>query len=129
EVARLVREAEQTAVTLIRTHQRDLDRLSDLLVEKETVDGGEVYQLLGLAVPEHQPEGQAIAPGRAAASVAPAAGAHTGAHGAGTHGASTHGASTHGASTHVAETHSASATPNSSRAAIPPDQPPPDELG
>ena len=69
EVSRLVREAEQTAVTLIRTHQRDLDRLADLLVEKETVDGAEVYRLLGLAVPEHQPEGQAIAPGRAAAAL------------------------------------------------------------
>jgi cell division protease FtsH len=120
EVARLVREAEQTAITLIRTHQHDLDRLSDLLVEKETVDGGEVYQLLGLAVPEHQPEGQAIAPGRAAATVATAAGAHTaGAHPGGPQGASTHGA----------ETHSASATPNSSRAATPPDQPPTDGPG
>ena len=59
-----------TAVTLIRTHQGDLDRLADLLVEKETVDGAEVYRLLGLAVPEHQPEGQAIAPGRAAAPAA-----------------------------------------------------------
>ncbi|MGH3125002.1 MAG: ATP-dependent zinc metalloprotease FtsH, partial [Streptosporangiaceae bacterium] len=84
EVSRLVREAEQTAVTLIRTHQRDLGRLADLLVEKETVDGGEVYQLLGLAVPEHQPEGLAIAPGRAAAAAAP--------------GGSTHGAGTHSAS-------------------------------
>ena len=70
EVSRLVREAEQTAVTLIRTHQRDLERLADLLVEKETVDGAEVYRLLGLAVPERQPEGQAIAPGRAAAAAA-----------------------------------------------------------
>jgi cell division protease FtsH len=130
EVARLVREAEQTAITLIRTHQHDLDRLSDLLVEKETVDGGEVYQLLGLAVPEHQPEGQAIAPGRAAATVATAAGAHTaGAHTAGAHTAGAHPGGPQGASTHGAETHSASATPNSSRAATPPDQPPTDGPG
>jgi cell division protease FtsH len=67
EVARLLREAEQRAVTLIRTHQGDLDRLSDLLVDQETVDGEEVYRLLGLPVPEHVPEGQEIAPGRAAA--------------------------------------------------------------
>ena len=67
EVSRLLREAEQTAVTLIRSHADDLDRLADLLVEKETVDGNEVYRLLGLPVPEHQSEGQAIAPGRAAA--------------------------------------------------------------
>ena len=50
----------------------DLERLADLLVEKETVDGDEVYRLLGLPVPEHQSEAQAIAPGRAAA--------HSGAH-------------------------------------------------
>ena len=62
EVSRLLREAEQTAVTLIRTHADDLERLADLLVEKETVDGDEVYRLLGLPVPEHQSEGQAIAP-------------------------------------------------------------------
>ena len=66
EVSRLLREAEERAVTLIRTHQGDLDRLADLLVERETVDGDEVYRLLGLAVPAHQPEGQEIAPGRAA---------------------------------------------------------------
>ena len=74
EVSRLVREAEQNAVSLIRAHQRDLDRLADLLVEKETVDGDEVYRLLGLAVPEHQPAGREIAPGRAAAT-APGPGA------------------------------------------------------
>jgi cell division protease FtsH len=67
EVSRLVREAEQRAVTLIRTHQGDLDRLSALLVERETVDGDEVYRLLGLPVPEHVPDGLEIAPGRAAA--------------------------------------------------------------
>jgi cell division protease FtsH len=72
EVSRLLREAEQRAVTLIRTHQGDLTRLSDLLVERETVDGDEVYRLLGLPVPEHQLEGQEIAPGRAAASPVPA---------------------------------------------------------
>jgi cell division protease FtsH len=73
EVGRLLREAEQRAVTLIRTHQGDLDRLADLLVDRETVDGNEVYRILGLPVPEHQPEGQQIAPGRAAAAPVPAA--------------------------------------------------------
>jgi cell division protease FtsH len=71
EVSRLLREAEERAVTLIRMHQGDLDRLADLLVERETVDGDEVYRLLGLAVPAHQPEGQQIAPGRAAVTAAP----------------------------------------------------------
>jgi cell division protease FtsH len=82
EVSRLLREAEQRAVTLIRTHQGDLDRLSDLLVDQETVDGEEVYRLLGLPVPEHVPEGKAIAPGRAAAAsgappAVPTAGVHS----------------------------------------------------
>jgi cell division protease FtsH len=68
EVSRLLREAEQRAITLIRTHQDDLVRLADLLVDKETVDGEEVYRLLGLPVPEHVPAGREIAPGRAAAA-------------------------------------------------------------
>jgi len=112
EVSRLVREAEQRAVMLIRTHQGDLDRLAGLLVEKETVDGGEVYRLLGLPVPEHQPAGQEIAPGRAAAAVAPVpspAAVHgsgvdgsgvdgSGVHGSGVHGSGVHGSGVHGSS-------------------------------
>jgi len=112
EVSRLVREAEQRAVMLIRTHQGDLDRLAGLLVEKETVDGGEVYRLLGLPVPEHQPAGQEIAPGRAAAAVAPVpspAAVHgsgvdgsgvdgSGMHGSGMHGSGVHGSGVHGSS-------------------------------
>jgi cell division protease FtsH len=111
EVSRLLREAEQTAVTLIRTHQDDLDRLADLLVEKETVDGNEVYRLLGLAVPEHQPEGQAIAPGRAAA--------HSGAHSAGP---AASGAA-HATATQASPVH------NSGAPEAQPDQPPPDAHG
>src|SRR5216684_4139028 len=42
EVARLLREAEQTAVDLIRSHKDMLDELVDLLLEQETVDGAEV---------------------------------------------------------------------------------------
>ena len=136
EVSRLVREAEQTAVTLIRTHQGDLDRLADLLVEKETVDGAEVYRLLGLAVPEHQPEGQAIAPGRAAAAAAvppapvPAASTNSaGTQAAGTKSAGTQAAGTHSAGTRSSGTHSASAAPNSGRPATPPDPNPPDAAG
>jgi cell division protease FtsH len=130
EVSRLVREAEQTAVTLIRAHQRDLDRLAGLLVEKETVDGGEVYRLLGLAVPEHQPEGQAIAPGRAAAAAVPAASRHSaGIPGTGTQGTGTQGTGTPSAGAHNAGTPGASAAPNSGRPATQPDQPPPDGQG
>jgi cell division protease FtsH len=126
EVSRLVREAEQTAVTLIRTHQRDLDRLADLLVEKETVDGAEVYRLLGLSVPEHQPEGQAIAPGRAAAAPGRAAAAvPSAAPSASAPSAGTHTTGPQSAGAHSAGTHSTSAAPNSAR----PEQPPPDAAG
>ena len=124
EVSRLVREAEQNAVSLIRAHQRDLDRLADLLVEKETVDGDEVYRLLGLAVPEHQPAGREIAPGRAAAT-APGPGAVPGeactllrVHDAGAHDGSAHDGGAHDGGVH-----------HSSAPPVPADPPPPDARG
>ena len=133
EVSRLVREAEQTAVTLIRTHQGDLDRLADLLVEKETVDGAEVYRLLGLAVPEHQPEGQAIAPGRAAAATAvrplrcppPARTAP----GRRPPGRTAPGRSRRDAGGRDAQPRDAQRERSAQRPARPPDQPPPDAAG
>ena len=51
EVARLLREAEQTAVGLIRGHRPELDRLVSLLLESETVDGEAVYRIVGKPVP------------------------------------------------------------------------------
>ena len=47
EVSKLLREAEQRAVDLLRTHRSELDSLVDLLLEKETVDGSDVYRLAG----------------------------------------------------------------------------------
>jgi cell division protease FtsH len=70
EVSRLLREAEQRAVNLIRQHQDQLNQLASLLVEEETVDGDRVYQLLGLPSPEHKPIVQEIAPARVAAAPA-----------------------------------------------------------
>ena len=55
EVARLLREAEQSAVALIRAHRDELARLVSLLLEKETVDGAEVYRIAGRTMPEHRP--------------------------------------------------------------------------
>ncbi|HEX6857373.1 MAG TPA: ATP-dependent zinc metalloprotease FtsH [Streptosporangiaceae bacterium] len=73
EVARLLREAEQTAVGLIRSHRAELGRIVQLLLEKETVDGEEVYRIAGRPVPEHRPvEPVAIAPHRGPARPAPA---------------------------------------------------------
>src|SRR5487761_657242 len=47
EVSKLLREAEERAVNLLRTHRTELDSLVDLLLEKETVDGADVYRLAG----------------------------------------------------------------------------------
>jgi cell division protease FtsH len=68
EVSRLLREAEETAVKLIREHRTQLHQLVDLLLEQETVDGDQVYKLVGLPSPEHQPQGTTVAPRVAAAS-------------------------------------------------------------
>jgi cell division protease FtsH len=47
EVAALLRQAEQRAVALLSEHRSELDALTDLLLEVETVDGSEVYRLAG----------------------------------------------------------------------------------
>jgi cell division protease FtsH len=67
EVSRLLREAEERAVSLIRDHHDELCKLAALLVEKETVDGAEVYRILGKPVPERQQDAMQIAPTRVGA--------------------------------------------------------------
>ncbi|MGO8869841.1 MAG: ATP-dependent zinc metalloprotease FtsH [Acidimicrobiales bacterium] len=67
EVARILGEAEQRAVGIIRKHRDVLDKLVQLLMTQETVDGAEVYALAGRPVPESG-EGMTMAPGRAAQS-------------------------------------------------------------
>jgi cell division protease FtsH len=47
EVSKLLRQAEDRAVDLLKTHRPELDSLVDLLLEKETVDGSDVYRLAG----------------------------------------------------------------------------------
>ncbi|MGH9068831.1 MAG: ATP-dependent zinc metalloprotease FtsH [Acidimicrobiales bacterium] len=47
EVSRLVREAEERATALLADHRDALSRLVDILLEHETVDGSEVYAVLG----------------------------------------------------------------------------------
>jgi cell division protease FtsH len=74
EVARLLREAEEQAVSLLRDHRAELHRLMELLLEQETVDGVAVYQVLGMTPPEHSPEGVVMAPARPAVAASPAAG-------------------------------------------------------
>jgi len=62
EVSRLLREAEERAVDLLRGHESQLDQLASLLIDQETVGGEEVYRLLGLAPPERIDDAPTIAP-------------------------------------------------------------------
>jgi cell division protease FtsH len=80
EVSRLLREAEETAISLIRSHHYELGQLVALLLEKETVDGAEVYRIVGRPVPERRPEELVVAPH--AATSASDGGAHSAADGA-----------------------------------------------
>jgi cell division protease FtsH len=68
EVSRLLREAEETAVSLIRAHRAELTALTNLLLDKETVDGEEVYHLVGRPMPENRQDAHEIAPARVAAT-------------------------------------------------------------
>jgi cell division protease FtsH len=49
EVARLLREAELRATDLLRGHLDKLRRLTDLLMERETIDGSELAAIVGMA--------------------------------------------------------------------------------
>jgi cell division protease FtsH len=73
EVARLLREAEEQAVDLLRSHRAELHSVVDLLLEQETVDGSAVYRVLGMTPPEHRQEGMVMAPARPAIAASPAA--------------------------------------------------------
>jgi cell division protease FtsH len=65
EVARLLREAETTAVDLLTLHRSELDGLVELLLEKETIDGSDVYRIAD------RPDRSALAPPVAAGVMAP----------------------------------------------------------
>jgi len=47
EVSRLLRQAEQRAVATLKSHRHELDALVAELLERETVDGSDVYRLAG----------------------------------------------------------------------------------
>jgi cell division protease FtsH len=47
EVSRLLRQAEQRAVATLKEHRTELDALVAELLERETVDGSDVYRLAG----------------------------------------------------------------------------------
>jgi cell division protease FtsH len=62
EVSRLLRDAEQTAVSLIRSHHYELGQIVALLLEKETIDGADVYAIVGRPVPERRAQEMTIVP-------------------------------------------------------------------
>jgi cell division protease FtsH len=80
EVAKLLRQAEERAVELLKTHRPELDGLVDLLLQKETVDGSDVYRLAGRpnrsASPSAPP--MTVGPHSAAQDVASADGSRRG---------------------------------------------------
>jgi cell division protease FtsH len=55
EVAGLLREAEQRALGQLGEHRGALDRLAALLLERETVDGTDVDEILGRVPGQRQP--------------------------------------------------------------------------
>src|SRR5579863_2569096 len=62
EVARLLRDAEDTATTLLRGHRQILDRVIDLLLERETIDGSDLAAIVGAPEPaDHEPAGAPLA--------------------------------------------------------------------
>ena len=67
EVSQLLRQAEQRATELLKEHRAQLDSLVSLLLEKETVDGADVYRLTG------QPDRGATPPPVPPMTVAPRA--------------------------------------------------------
>ena len=64
EVAKLLREAEARATSLLAGNRGHLDDLVDLLLEQETVDGAAVYRLIGQAAPSEAGGGDHGAPSR-----------------------------------------------------------------
>ncbi|MHB1486752.1 MAG: ATP-dependent zinc metalloprotease FtsH [Acidimicrobiales bacterium] len=48
EVARLLREAENRATQLLGEHRETLDRVIDLLLERETIDGSDLAAIVGM---------------------------------------------------------------------------------
>jgi cell division protease FtsH len=65
EVSRLLREADEHAAKILEHHRDVLDKVIALLIQRETIDGGDVYELAGRPKPEGVET--TMAPDRAAA--------------------------------------------------------------
>jgi cell division protease FtsH len=79
EVAKLLREAEQRATAILTEHRDALERLTELLLERETIDGTDLDEVLGRVPGHRQPvgaTGHATAAAEEAGAVRPAGGPH-----------------------------------------------------
>ncbi len=63
EVSRLVKDAEDRAVSLLKAHRSALGKLVKLLLEQETVDGSAVYHLVGTKPSGSPQPPRTVAPG------------------------------------------------------------------
>ncbi|MDX1619430.1 MAG: ATP-dependent zinc metalloprotease FtsH [Nitriliruptorales bacterium] len=54
EIARLMRQAEADVVDLLKEHRSELDTLVERLLEEETVDGDDVYRIVGREPPREE---------------------------------------------------------------------------
>jgi cell division protease FtsH len=78
EVSRLLREAEERAMAVLRGHREELDALVALLLERETVDGADVYRLAGVADKSATPGAATMAEAARARAVTNADGSTSG---------------------------------------------------
>ncbi|MBW3561042.1 MAG: ATP-dependent zinc metalloprotease FtsH [Actinobacteria bacterium] len=58
EVERILRDAEDRALKMLKDHRDELRELIERLLEEETVDGAEVYRMLGLEKPVRDEDAQ-----------------------------------------------------------------------
>jgi cell division protease FtsH len=54
EVARFLHDADERATSLLKGHREALEKVSGLLVERETIDGEDVLDAVGGARPAEQ---------------------------------------------------------------------------
>jgi cell division protease FtsH len=71
EVARLLKEADERAGAILKGHRDVLDRLTELLIEREMIDGAEIYALAGRPQPVGAEETIAPKPATAATERVP----------------------------------------------------------
>ena len=69
EVSRLLKEADERATAILEEHRDVLDQVTNLLIEREMVDGAEVYALAGRPVPKGAEEAIAPRPTKVAAKL------------------------------------------------------------